>query len=255
MSRLTDFCGAYLRFGAWFAGQTLSTMVSERIVESLLSQLPHDRVKGRMYSDEDGELAVRIARAAVEGYVKHTKFPLPKVPELFKEKSGVFVTLTTHPGDSLRGCIGYPEPIMPLIDAIKDAAVSAASRDPRFPPVKPDELRTVKVEVSLLTPPEEISVKKPSDQVGEVRVGVDGLIVQRGFARGLLLPQVPVEWGWDAEEFVCQTCLKAGLMPDAWLQEGTKVFKFQAEVFSEEEPGGAVRRRLLSEEHGSCSRG
>ena len=224
-------------------------------VESLLLQLPHDRVKGRMYSDEDGELAVRIARAVVEGFVKHTVFPLPKVPQAFSDRSGVFVTLTTHPSDSLRGCIGYPEPIMPLIDAIKDAAVSAASRDPRFPPVKPEELRTIKVEVSLLTPPAEVSVKKPSDLVKEVKVGEDGLIVQRGFARGLLLPQVPVEMGWDAEEFLCQTCLKAGLMPDAWLQQGTRIFKFQAEVFSEDEPGGTVRRRTLSEEHGSCSRG
>ncbi|OGS43338.1 MAG: AMMECR1 domain-containing protein [Euryarchaeota archaeon RBG_13_57_23] len=208
-----------------------------------------------MYSDEDGELAVRIARAVVEGLVQHTKFPLPKVPQSFSEKSGVFVTLTTHPGDALRGCIGYPEPIMPLIDAIKDSAVSAASRDPRFPPVKPEELRTIKVEVSLLTPPTEIMVNKPSDLTKQVKVGEDGLIVQRGLARGLLLPQVPVEWSWDAEEFLCQTCLKAGLMPDAWLQQGTKVFKFQAEVFSEDEPGGAVRRRTLSEEHGSCSRG
>ncbi|HJX04340.1 MAG TPA: TIGR00296 family protein, partial [Thermoplasmata archaeon] len=114
---------------------------------------------------------------------------------------------------------------------------------------------TIKVEVSLLTPPTEIMVNKPSDLTKQVKVGEDGLIVQRGLARGLLLPQVPVEWSWDAEEFLCQTCLKAGLMPDAWLQQGTKVFKFQAEVFSEDEPGGAVRRRTLSEEHGSCSRG
>src|SRR4030042_998649 len=81
-----------------------------------------------MYSDEDGELAVRIARAVVEGLVQHTKFPLPKVPQSFSEKSGVFVTLTTHPGDALRGCIGFPEPIMPRIAAIKAPAVSAASR-------------------------------------------------------------------------------------------------------------------------------
>ena len=208
-----------------------------------------------MYSDEDGELAVRIARGVVEGFVKHTKSPIPNVPAIFNEKSGVFVTLTTQPGNNLRGCIGYPEPIMPLIEAIKDAAVSAASKDPRFPPVKPEELGNIRVEVSLLTPPVEIVVQKPSDLVKQVKVGEDGLILQRGFGRGLLLPQVPVEWGWDAEEFLCQTCLKAGLMPDAWLQKGTKVFKFQAEVFSEDVPGGAVRRRSLGEEHGSCSRG
>jgi len=205
-----------------------------------------------MYSDEDGILAVRIARAVIESHVNKQKAPEFDVPEIFKQKSGVFVTLTTYPGDELRGCIGYPEPIMPLIDAIKDSAVSACSKDPRFPPVKPNELKHIKVEVSLLTPPEEIRVNKPMECVVKVKVGDDGLIVQRSWARGLLLPQVPVEWGWDAEEFLCQTCIKAGLMPDAWLQEGTKIFKFQAEVFSESKPGGEAKRRKLGEEDGSC---
>lgn len=208
-----------------------------------------------MYSDEDGKLAVRIARAVVEANVKREKSGLPNVPETFKQNSGVFVTLTTYPDDDLRGCIGYPEPIMPLIDALKDAAKSACSRDPRFPPVRPEELDRIKVEVSLLTPPEEIKIKKPREYIDCVKIGEDGLIIQRGFARGLLLPQVPIEWGWDAEEFLCQCCLKAGTLPDAWLQEGTRIFKFQAEVFSEEKPGGEVRRRSLKDDHGSCGRG
>jgi hypothetical protein len=208
-----------------------------------------------MYSDEDGKLAVRIARAVVESHVNRTKYTVPEVPPIFKEKSGVFVTLTTYPENDLRGCIGYPEPLLPLIDALKDAAVSACSRDPRFPSVRPEELKRIKVEVSLLTPPVEVCVKKPREYVECVRIGEDGLIVQRGLARGLLLPQVPVEWGWDSEEFLSQCCMKAGLMPDAWLQQGTKVFKFQAEVFSEEKPGGEVKRRALGEEHGSCGRG
>lgn len=208
-----------------------------------------------MFSDEDGVLAVKIARAAVESHVKRTKFVEPDVPDIFKKNYGVFVTLTTFPDDRLRGCIGYPEPVMPLVNALKDAAVSACSRDPRFPPVKPDELKRIKVEVSLLTTPEEIKVKKPTEHISRVKIGEDGLIMQRGYSRGLLLPQVPVEWHWDSEEFLSQCCLKAGLMPDAWLQEGTKVFKFQAEVFSEEKPGGDVKRRSLSDEHGSCGRG
>ncbi len=208
-----------------------------------------------MFTDEDGKLAVKIARATVESHVNRTKSVEQKTPAIFSEKSGVFVTLTKYPGDELRGCIGYPEPIMPLIDALKDAAVSACSRDPRFPPVKPEELKKIRVEVSLLTPPAEVTVKKPKEYVSCVNIGEDGLIIQRGFGRGLLLPQVPVEWGWDAEEFLCQCCLKAGLMPDAWLQPDTKIFKFQAEVFSEDKPGGDVKRRTLSEEHGSCGRG
>jgi len=208
-----------------------------------------------MFTDEDGKLAVRIARATVESHVNRTKPAEQKTPAIFNRKSGVFVTLTKNPGDELRGCIGYPEPIMPLIDALKDAAVSACSRDPRFPPVKQEELKKIKVEVSLLTPPKEMSAKKPTEYASGVKIGEDGLIIQRGFNRGLLLPQVPVEWGWDAEEFLCQCCLKAGLMPDAWLQPDTKIFKFQAEVFSEDKPGGDVKRRTLSEEHGSCNRG
>lgn len=208
-----------------------------------------------MFSDEDGALAVNIARSFVESHVRKAKPKEFSVPPIFKEKSGVFVTLSTYPDDGLRGCIGYPEPVMPLIDALKDAAVSAASRDPRFPPVREEELDRITVEVSLLTPPEEIKVKRAIEYRDKVKIGEDGLIVQRGFSRGLLLPQVPVEWKWDSEEFLSQCCVKAGLMPDAWLQAGTKVFKFKAEVFSEGRPRGEVRRRSLSEEHGACGRG
>jgi uncharacterized protein (TIGR00296 family) len=204
-----------------------------------------------MFTNDDGKKAVMIARTVIESHVMKTKPPEFEVPDIFHRKSGVFVTITTYPGDQLRGCIGYPEPVMPLIDAIKDAAVSACSRDPRFPPVKREELKNLKVEVSLLTPPEKIKVKKPRDLVACVDVGRHGLIMERDWRKGLLLPQVPVEWGWDVEEFLSQTCMKAGLMPDSWLQEGTSCYKFEAEVFSEEKPGGAVKRRELGEEHGS----
>ena len=203
-----------------------------------------------MFSDEDGRLAVRVARSAVEHHVTRTTQESFDVPPLFKQKSGVFVTLTTHPGDDLRGCIGYPEPTMPLVDAIRDSAVSACARDPRFPPVSAGELDKLKVEVSLLTPPEEVKTKDRADLPSRVKVGTDGLIIQKGWARGLLLPQVPVELEWDAEEFLTQTCMKAGLPPDAWLSKDTKLFKFQAEVFSEDGPRGEVARRDLSEEHG-----
>lgn len=208
-----------------------------------------------MFTDQDGKLAVKIARTIIECKLKKVMFPDLEAPEVFRQHSGVFVTITTYPKDELRGCIGYPEPIMPLVDALKDAAVSACCKDPRFPPLSLEELKKVRIEVSLLTPPEEIIVNKPKEFASKIKVGTDGLIVQRGFARGLLLPQVPIEWGWNEEEFLCQTCIKAGCMPDAWLQQGTKVFKFQAEVFSEEKPGGEAKRRDLSDEHGSCDRG
>ena len=205
-----------------------------------------------MFSEQDGELAVKIARAVVEAHVRRQKPPAFEVPGRFEEKSGVFVTLTTYPSDDLRGCIGYPEPLLPLIEALRDSAVSACSRDPRFPPARAEELDKTRVEVSLLTPPQEIEPKKRTDLPGMVKVGEDGLIVQKGWAGGLLLPQVPVEWKWDAEEFLCQTCIKAMLPPDSWLQNETKIFKFQAEVFSEDKPCGKIRRRKLSEDHASC---
>lgn len=202
-----------------------------------------------MFSDEDGRLAVGAARAVVESHVRKEKHPKLDLPSSFKNKSGVFVTLTTHPEGALRGCIGYPEPLLALDEAIRDSAVSACSRDPRFPPVKPAELDAIRIEVSLLTPPTEVKARKPTEFPDHIKVGEDGLIVQRGLARGLLLPQVPVEWEWDSEEFISQTCLKAGLTPDAWLLDGTKIFKFQAEVFSEDRPRGDVKRRSLDEGH------
>lgn len=166
---------------------------------------------------------------------------------MFSNKMGIFVTLTTHPDDDLRGCIGYPEPLIPLSEGLKDSTISACSRDPRFPPVTSSELGNVKIEVSILTPPEEVAIEKRADLPRLVNVGEDGLIVQKGWARGLLLPQVPVEWGWDSEEFLSQTCMKAGLPPDAWLDDDTKVYKFTAEIFSEDAPGGRIRRKTLSE--------
>ncbi len=208
-----------------------------------------------VFSDEEGVRAVEVARTVVESYVLKQSLPDFDAPERFKQESGVFVTLTTYPEDELRGCIGYPEPVAPLIDALKDSAVSAASRDPRFPAVRAGELGRIKVEVSLLTPPEEVIVDKISDLPEDIVVGVDGLIVHRNGARGLLLPQVPVEWGWGPEEFLCQTCMKAGLSPDAWLMPGTQVFRFQAEIFSETEPRGKVVRRDLDGPHGCCDKG
>ena len=200
------------------------------------------------YTDEEGELAVRIARDAVESHVLSRPLRTFSVPARFNEKAGAFVTLNTHPGENLRGCIGYPSPFFPLIKALVRAA-EGACEDPRFPPLGKDELDRIVVEVSLLTNPELIEVKKPKEYAKAVTVGVDGLIVAQGPARGLLLPQVPVEWGWGPEDFLSETCMKAGLLPDAWLDESTRVYKFQSEVFAETEPRGAIVRRDLAAEH------
>lgn len=195
---------------------------------------------------EEGALLVKTARRTIEIYLREGKPPPAlKVPPKLKEPYGVFVTLTKH--DELRGCIGHPMPTMPLIDAVIDSAVSSATRDPRFSPVEPDELSEIEVEVSVLSKPEPLKAKNPSDYPSLIVIGRDGLIVERGGYAGLLLPQVPVEWEWDAEEFLSHACMKAGLTPDAWLDKNTRVQKFSAQVFREKKPGGEVEERRLVE--------
>jgi AmmeMemoRadiSam system protein A len=139
-------------------------------------------------------------------------------------KAGAFVTLRLN--GHLRGCIGYPESDLPLVDVIERCALSAAISDPRFPPVTPDEWSGIDLEVSVLGPIE------PVGDVKDVIVGRHGVIVEFGRRRGLLLPQVAIEWSWSAEELASQACAKAGLPRDAW-RKGAKLFKFEAEVFGE----------------------
>ena len=199
-------------------------------------------------TDEEGAFLVKLARKAVAEYFSSKRViePPQDAPPKLYEKRGVFVTIETHPSRELRGCIGFPEPVYPLVEATIKASLASAFEDPRFPPLKRPELSKVVFEVSVLTPPQLIKVSKPTEYPSKIKVGVDGLIVERGFFRGLLLPQVAVEYGWDEEEFLTQCCLKALLPPDAWLDPHTKVYKFQAEVFEEEAPEGPVKRRELS---------
>ena len=194
---------------------------------------------------EQGKLAVEVARRVVESHVEQDEPVLPDLPEIFNENRGVFVTLSYHPSHELRGCIGYPEPIMPLKNALVDAARSACSRDPRFPPVNPKELRSIVVEVSILTPPKPISVKDPKEYPKKIKIGRDGLIIRRGFSSGLLLPQVPVEFGWDEETFLTHLCQKAGLDMSAWMDKETKISSFEAQIFSETSPEGKVEVKKL----------
>jgi len=206
---------------------------------------------GLEISDEEGEMLVRLAREAIERYLESSvKIDPPRgIDGKFYEKSGVFVTLQSQTpyGRELRGCIGYPTPDRPLIEALIDSAISSAVHDPRFTPVKRDEFDSLVVEVSVLTPPELISVSSPKEYPRHVRVGVDGLIVKWRFGSGLLLPQVPLEFGWDAEEFLSHTCMKAGATPDCWLTRDVEIYRFQSIIFEEESPRGRVVRRTLNQ--------
>jgi AmmeMemoRadiSam system protein A len=174
---------------------------------------------------EDELTCLKLARQALENYFETGgPFRSPVGSGLLKEKRGAFVTLTV--AGELRGCIGYPLPVKPLDETVIEMAVAAASQDTRFEPLESKELKKLKIEISVLGLPEPVS------DPNEVRVGSHGIIVSKGFSKGLLLPQVPVEHGWDRETYLCHGCLKAGLPPEEW-KRGAKLEVFTAQVFSE----------------------
>jgi hypothetical protein len=200
-------------------------------------------------NEEEGKFLVKLARRAVKEYLETKKVTETTriVPEKLLQPCGVFVTINSIENEEkeLRGCIGYPYPTDPLVEAVIQSAISAATQDPRFDPLSKDELDKVVFEVSVLTPPQVLEVKRPQDYPSKVKIGEDGLIIEKGMLKGLLLPQVPVEWNWGQEEFLCQCCIKAGLPPDNWLLPSTRIQKFQAIIFEEETPNGIVKRKAL----------
>ena len=184
-----------------------------------------------MISDRAGEYLLKIAKEAILHFLE-TGEKIDKgddYPIELDEKLGVFVTLNKR--SNLRGCIGYAEPIMPAIEATIDVAIAAAVNDPRFPPVTLDELKDLDLEVTVLTKPEMIIVAHPDQYFEEIEIGRDGLIVQKGYSRGLLLPQVATENKFDVELFLEHTCMKAGISADSWMDESCDVYKFQGQIF------------------------
>lgn len=202
---------------------------------------------------EEGKFLVNLARNAVKEYLETRKTIKP--PENISRKllgnRGVFITINylSEGLKKLRGCIGYPYPISPLLEAVINSAISAATQDPRFSPLALNELEKVVFEISVLTSPAIISVQNPKDYPDKIKIGEDGLIIEKGFRKGLLLPQVPIEWNWSEEDFLCQCCIKAGLSPDSWIANSVKIYKFQAIVFGEETPQGEVKRLQLNTKH------
>jgi uncharacterized protein (TIGR00296 family) len=198
---------------------------------------------------EEGKFLVNLARQTVTEILKKGK--ILQVPDDVTSKliepCGVFVTINSiHKGTKrLRGCIGIPYPTIPLVQAVIEVAVSAATQDPRFPPVGQEELDDIVFEVSVLTPPKLVIAEKPTDFPSKIKVGQDGLIIEKGYRKGLLLPQVPVEWNWNEEEFLCQASMKASLSPDAWLLKDTKIYKFQAIIFEELSPQGEIEQKNI----------
>jgi len=188
-----------------------------------------------MLTQEQGAFLVKFARGVIESFVKGEEIKIPeKCPAVFAERRGVFVTLEKYPSGELRGCIGLPYPEKPLLEAVKEAAMSA-TQDPRFPPLGKDELDKITVEVSVLTEPERIDFKTPEELLEKIELGKDGLILKKGWNSGLFLPQV-----WEKlptkEEFLENLCYKAGLYDkNCW--KDAEIFKFQVQAFKEKEPG------------------
>ena len=186
--------------------------------------------KALILNESEKKALLQLARATLEKWVKRgdslTNDELRAFgpTDTMRQRSGVFITLNMK--GALRGCIGYITGSTALYKAVIENTVNAASNDPRFSPVRENELPDIDIEISVMSPLEEI--RGPE----EIEVGKHGLVVERDWSKGLLLPQVAPEWGWDRYEFLEQTCLKAGLSRNAW-KKGAKIFRFSAQVFGE----------------------
>lgn len=185
-----------------------------------------------LLTDDEGKLAIRLARGTIDHVIGKKGKPDVKLTPVFSEKRGVFVTLTK--AGHLRGCIGFPYPVIPLADAIVQAAMAAALEDPRFSPVEKDELTTLRLEVTVLTVPETVE-GDPDDRPKKIVVGKHGLIIRGRGTSGLLLPQVATEYDWDAKTFLDHTCVKAGLSESSWHDSRVELLAFKGQIFTEPE--------------------
>jgi uncharacterized protein len=176
-----------------------------------------------MTSDAERATLLAIARAAIVERASGRPASGGRAEEGLARHAAAFVTL--HSGGALRGCIGHLQTDLPLPAVVAKCAVAAANDDPRFPPVTLAEVADLEIEISVLGPLE------PVKTLEDIRIGQHGLVVERGWHRGLLLPQVATEWNWDARTFVAHTCEKAGLPPTAWPDGGATLLRFEAEVF------------------------
>lgn len=179
-------------------------------------------------SENEKKELLKIARSTLQNHIQNQKIPdFTPSNENLKEKRGVFVTLQKH--GQLRGCIGYVEGIKPIYEAVRDNAINASTNDPRFPPVQPEELKDIDIEITVMTPLEKIS------DPNLIQVGKHGILIRKGWNQGLLLPQVATDYGWNREEFLAHTCMKAGLPVNAWKEKDAEIYIFSGEVFGETE--------------------
>ncbi|MGC8661337.1 MAG: TIGR00296 family protein [Nitrososphaeria archaeon] len=189
---------------------------------------------------EDGKYLIEISRRAIKHYgLTKNYIKISDAPAKYLVRSGAFVTVKDKK-EQLLGCIGRPYPSGTLLENIIQSAVDAAYYDPRFAPLDPEAADNVLLEVSILSPPEQINFKSPDDLLNQIKVGRDGIIVEWALGSGLLLPQVPVEEKWDVKEYISYGCLKAGADRNLWKRGNLRVYRFTASVFSETEPNGSI---------------
>jgi len=186
-----------------------------------------------LLSKQEGKELILLARQSIDASFSKTNLKVTdNTKRKFGQKQGVFVTLTID--GELRGCIGYPEPVLPLYSAVIEAAQAAAFSDPRFEVLTKEEFSKIKIEVSVLTVPELIKVKKAEEYLDKIKIGSDGLIIRGEYGSGLLLPQVFIEYKCNALKALEMTCQKAGLNADSWKDLSNKIYKFQAQIFTED---------------------
>ena len=197
-----------------------------------------------MISNLEGEQLVKLARKAVQKYLGESVDIDIDSLERFSQQTGIFVTLISvrSKEEQLRGCIGFPLPEKKLYQSVIEAAIAAATQDPRFTPVKKEELASIIFEVSILTPPEEIRVQNLNEYPSHIKLGRDGLLLKWKYGTGLLLPQVPIELKWNIYEYLANLCFKSGAPPDVWFMPESKLYRFQAIIYKESVPNGVVIR-------------
>lgn len=200
-----------------------------------------------MLTLKEGTILVTMARAAIQSHVSGEKPELDlRGHKTLTRSQGIFVSLfDPSRGGALRGCIGNPLPGKPLLQQTAQSAVEAATMDPRYSPIRREDLSRIVIEVTVLSNPHLIEATTPMEIPSKVLIGQHGLVVDGFGSRGLLLPKVAIDEGFEPEEFLSQCCMKAGLLPDAWLEGHVRVSRFEGQIFSEEKPCGAVFERVL----------